>query len=152
MRIQGKLKRCSHNVLSFEIPYNVGLELGKDYRLDIKPYKDSRSLRQNSLLWGLIQQLSDETGNDPMDIYISALESADAKYDFIAGLPEIENDLKKVFRAVKPVSSFLSPKNKQMVTYKVWFGSSKFDTAEMTKLIDYVMNAASDLGIYLYFT
>lgn len=151
MRIQAKLKRLSQNNISFEIPYNVGLELGKDYTLEIKPYKSSRSLNQNALLWGCIQQISDETGNDPMDIYIAALEHADAKYDYLQGTEEVEDSLKKVFRAVKPLNSFINEKGNNIVTYKVWFGSSKFDTAEMTKLIDYVMNAASDLGIYLYY-
>ena len=149
MKIKGRLKRCSNNVISFEMPYDVKLELGKDYSLEIKPYKSSRSLEQNALLWGLIQQISDETGNDPMDIYISALENANAKYEFLQGLEEIENELNKVFRAVKPVSSFINEKGNTIVTYKVWFGSSKFDTAEMTKLIDYVMAVTSELGIYL---
>ena len=91
MKLKGKLKRCSYNVITFEIPYNVDLELGKDYNLDIKPYRSSRSLNQNSLLWGLIQQLSDETGNDPMDIYVSALENSNAKYEYIAALPQAED-------------------------------------------------------------
>jgi len=150
MRIQGKLKRCSHNVLSFEIPYNISLELGKDYALEIKPYKSSRSLKQNALLWGLIQQMSDETGNDPMDIYVSALESANAKFEYIAALPQTEDSLRKVFRAVKPISTFMSNKGVEMVTYKCWIGSSRFDKDEMTKLIDYVLQKASEMGIYLY--
>lgn len=150
MKIKGKLKRCSNNNISFDIPYNVGLELGKDYSLEIKPYKSSRSMEQNALLWGLIQQLSDETGNDPMDIYISALESANAKYEYIGALPQAEDSLKKVFRAVKPIGTFTSPKGVEMVTYKCWIGSSKFDTSEMTKLIDFVMQKASEIGIYLY--
>lgn len=150
MRIKGRLKRCNNNVISFEIPYNVGLELGKDYTLEIKPYKSSRSLEQNALLWGLIQQISDETGNEPMDIYIAALESADAKYDYLQGTEEVEDSLRKVFRAVKPLNSFVNEKGNNIVTYKVWYGSSKYDVSQMTKLIDYVMNAASELGIYLY--
>lgn len=149
MKLKGKLKRCSYNVITFEIPYNVDLELGKDYNLDIKPYRSSRSLNQNSLLWGLIQQLSDETGNDPMDIYVSALENSNAKYEYIAALPQAEDSLKKVFRAVKPCGTFTSPKNVGMVTYKCWIGSSKYDAAEMTTLIDYVMQVASELNIYL---
>ena len=149
MKIKGRLKRCNNNCISFELPYKLELELGKDYSLEIKPYKSSRSIEQNSLLWGLIQQISDETGNDPMDIYISALEKANAKYDYLQGLEEIEDDLKKVFRAVKPMNSFVNEKGKTIVTYKVWFGSSKFDSAEMTKLIDYVIGIADELNIYL---
>lgn len=149
MKIQGKLKRCSHNVITFELPYNVSLELGKDYNIDIKPYKSSRSLEQNALLWGLIQQISDETGNDPMDVYVSALENANAKFEWLYGLPETEERLKKVFRAVKPMGTCLSPKGKEMIAFKCWVGSSKFDTKEMTKLIDYVMRIASELNIYL---
>ena len=149
MKLKGKLKRCSHNVITFEIPYNVKLDLGKDYTLEVKPYKSSRSLEQNSLLWGIIQQISDETGNDPMDIYIAALENANAKYDYIAALPQAEDDLKKVFRAVKPLGTMMTPKGVEMTTFKVWIGSSKFDCAEMTKLIDYVISRAEELNIYL---
>ena len=64
MKIQAKLKRLSNNLITFELPYNIKLELGKDYTIDIKPYKSSRSLEQNALLWGLIQQISNETGNE----------------------------------------------------------------------------------------
>ena len=149
MKIKGKLKRCSQHSISFDIPYNVELELGKDYTLEIKPYKSSRSLEQNNLLWGIIQQISDETGNEPMDIYIDALEQANAKYEWIGALPEAEDSLKKVFRAVKPVGTFTSPKGVEMVTFKCWIGSSKFDTAEMTKLIDYLITVANELNIYL---
>lgn len=149
MRIRGKLKRCSHNTVSFEIPYNVELELGKDYTLDIKPYKSSRSLEQNSLLWGLIQKLSDETGNDPMDIYIAALENANAKYEYIAALPQAEDDLRRVFRAVKPLGTMISPKGVELIQYKVWIGSSKYDVVQMTTLIDYVYQKAADMNIYI---
>ena len=151
MKIRGKLKRLQNHNISFELPYNVELELGKDYTIEIKPYKSSRSLEQNALLWGLIQQISDETGNDPMDVYISALESANAKYEYIGALPQAEDSLKKVFRAVKPIGTFISPKGIEMITYKCWIGSSRFDTSEMTKLIDFVMQKASELNIYLYY-
>lgn len=151
MKIRGKLKRLSQNNISFEIPYNVGLELGKDYTLDIKPYKSNRSLEQNSLLWGLIQQISDETGNDPMDIYISALIEANVEYEDLWAIPKTENTLKAAFRAVKPICSTIGQNNVKYIKFRCWIGSSKFDTAEMTTLIDYVVSVAETLNIYLHY-
>lgn len=151
MRIKGKLKLNNGGALLFETTAILPLELEKDYTIEIKPYKSSRSLEQNSMLWGIIQQMSDKTGNDPMDIYIAALENANAKFEYIAALPEAEDSLKKVFRAVKPVSTFVSNKGVNMITYKCWIGSSRFDTQEMTKLIDFVIQKAEELSIYLYY-
>lgn len=108
------------------------------YTVDIRPYRKSRSIEQNSLLWALIQELAEKTGNDTMDIYIAALESADAKYEWIAALESAEDDLRRVFRAIKPFGVLITENGKELIRYKCWIGSSKFDTAEMTKLIDFV--------------
>ena len=117
--------------------------------LDIKEYKSSRSIEQNALLWGIIRQISNETGNDPMDIYISALEDANVYYEWYYGLPDTEQTLKRVFRIVKPMGTCLSPKGKEMIAYKCWVGSSKYDVEEMKHLIEYVMRIASELNIYI---
>lgn len=146
MKIKAKLLTNRAGVITLDAGYKVLLPESEYYTVEIKPYKSSRSLEQNSMLWGLIQQISDETGNDPMDVYISALENANAKYEWLATYVD-ENELNKVFRAVKPYGTVKTEQGKELIRYKVWIGSSKFDTTEMTKLINYVLDVATDLGI-----
>lgn len=149
MKILAKLKSNKNGILSFETTCNLPLESEKLYTLSINTYKSNRSLEQNSLLWGIIQQISDETGNDPMDVYVDALENANVKYEWIGALAETENSLKAIYRAVKNYGTFLTDKNVELVRYKCYLGSSKFNSKEMTALIDYLLCVASELGIHI---
>lgn len=149
MKILAKLKSNKNGILSFETTCNLPLKIENLYTLSINTYKSNRSLEQNSLLWGIIQQISDETGNDPMDVYVDALENANVKYEWIGALADAENSLKTIYRAVKTYGTFLTDKNVELVRYKCYLGSSKFNSKEMTSLIDYLLCVANELGIYI---
>ena len=138
MKFKAKVVSNKKGLIILETDIMTDFREGEFVRAEIKPYKSSRSLEQNNKLWALIQELADKTGNDTMDIYISALEYANVKYEWIACLEEAENDLKKCFRAVKPYGTVTTQDNKTLVRYKCWIGSSKFDVSEMCKLIDFV--------------
>ena len=58
----------------------------------------------------------------------------------------IENELKKSFRAVKVVRPEIY-KGKKMIVYKCFEGSSKFNTQECNKLIDVLLSWCSELDI-----
>lgn len=116
----------------------------EEYIAEFKPYKKNRSLQQNAMMWSIIHQLADMTDNDPMDIYIKGLKKVRAKYDFILAVPEAEKELKKAFRAVKALEN-RNYNGKQMTVFMCFYGSSKFDTAEMTKLVDYFQSLYYDL-------
>lgn len=139
MKLKCKLLENEVGKLIFQNEYKFAdLPINEYYTVEIRPYRTSRSLEQNAMLWALMSELADKTGNDVMDVYISALEQANAKYTWIATVEEAENSLKKCFRAVKPFGTITTSDNKTLIRYKCWIGSSKFDTAEMGKLIDYV--------------
>lgn len=137
MNIKAKLVSNCRGLLVFESD-TVELETEQFYRVDIKPYKSSRSIEQNALMWELITQIANATaGADKWDIYISGLEKANAEYEYLACLPETEENLKRVFRAIKPAGVMPTPKGTQMTVYKCYTGSSKYNSKEMTELIDY---------------
>lgn len=138
MKLKAKIVSNKKGFLILETDIMTDFREGEFVRVEIKPYKSSRSLEQNSKLWALIQELADKTGNDTMDIYISALEYANAKYEWIACLEDAEDDLKKCFRAVKPYGTITTEKGKILIRYKCFIGSSKFDVTEMCTLIDFV--------------
>lgn len=122
------------------------LDMNKFYVCDIKEPKSKRSLEQNRLLWKLIHAIAKETNHDDMEIYCTALERADAKSDYIITALDMEEALRKSFRGVKFIR-MQEVNGRECYVYKVYLGSSKMDTKEMTELLTIVIQIASELGI-----
>lgn len=122
------------------------LDLTKLYQIDIKEYKHKRSLEQNKKLWVLINEIAKTTGNDEMQVYCSILEKANVKTDYIITAINMEETLRKSFRAVKFIR-MQEVNGKDCYVYKVYLGSSKMNTAEMSELLDITLNVCGDLGI-----
>lgn len=128
------------------IPELLTLDNDKKYMMEVKVPKDKRTLAQNSYMWKLIHEIAKKQFQDDMDIYINALEESNAKYEYIMGLPSIEEDLKKNFRAVKVVRPE-EHNGKKFIVYKVFIGSSKFDKEEMSMLLETILRYATELNI-----
>lgn len=131
------------------------MEKGSLYRLKWAEIKSKRSIQQNNLLWSLIHDISIErnseraTSDDDWDIYIEALERAQAKFEIIAIRPEAIPMLKESFRAVRELNRFTTEKGVEMAQCKVFYGSSKMDVKEMAKLLDTVIMMAQEQGVVL---
>ena len=122
------------------------LDRNKLYSVEIKEPKSKRTLQQNAYMWKLITEIAKVQHQDEADVYIQALETANAKYEFVLGLESIETELRKNFRGVK----VLRPetyKGKKMIVYKCFIGSSKMNTKEMSELLEIVISWAVQLGI-----
>ncbi len=128
------------------------LDKEKTYRIQFEEVKSKRSIEQNKLMWKLIHDISQAINGslandeDDWEIYLQALEKAGAKYEYIACLPEGEKILKEQFRAVKFMNSF-EHKGKTFNQYKVYYGSSKFNSSEMNTLINTIMDMAAECGV-----
>lgn len=117
-----------------------------------KAHKESRSLRQNNYLWRIISLISDKingehTRESTMKIYGELLTEAQVKYEFVLLLPEAEEMLLGKFRAVIDTGQRREVNGKELHMYKVFIGSSKFNTKEMNELIDLAIKQAYELGI-----
>jgi len=125
----------------------------KEITAILKEFKSSRSIEQNDMLWGIITQISDKVNSshreeDLLNIYSTLLQRANIKREYIRTLPQAENILKESFRAVIEVPNSRKIENgKETVGYWVYYGSSKFDTKEMTELIDTALDLATEVGI-----
>lgn len=128
------------------------LEKDKCYRIELNVVKSKRSIEQNNLMWKLIHEISQKINgtlandDDDWDVYLTALERAGAKFEYLAGYPQVENLLRQQYRAVKVMNNF-EHKGKTLTQFKVYYGSSKMDTSEMTKLINTVMDMAQECGV-----
>jgi len=109
-----------------------------NYKMDISVVKQKRSLEQNRFMWALLHQLEIVTQEDSMLWYIKALEESNAKCDYLMGIPEVQERLQTVYRAVKVVDTRFD-KDIKTHMYKCFYGSSKFTVEEMTLLIETIM-------------
>ena len=123
----------------------------KQYSIEINGVKSKRSLEQNRMMWGLIREIAIHTqGGDELDLYCQFLEIADAQFEYIFVDANVDvNALRKVFRAVQ-FMGFTEIDGRTMAQYKVFTGSSRFNTSEMNKLIDVILKTAYELGIESY--
>lgn len=126
--------------------------------ISAKQHKESRTLNQNKLMWAIISKISDVLNNEhseesTMKIYGEMLVRANVRREYIAVLPDAIETLKNQFRAVIDTGMTVISKNEKTqkiaTLHCVWvyYGSSTFNTKEMTELLNIVINYASELGI-----
>ena len=138
MKTAGKIKDIVADLLK--------LDMDKFYICDIKEPKSKRSLEQNKLLWSLIHRIAKETYQDDMTVYCTVLERADALSDYVITAGDMETTLRKSFRGVKFIR-MQEVNGKDCYVYKVYLGSSKMNTSEMTELIEITMQVCAELNI-----
>ena len=128
------------------IPEMLKLDMDKLFVVEIKEPKSKRSLEQNKMLWQLIHDIAKETHQDDMEVYCALLERADALSDYIITAYDMEDELRKCFRGVRFVRK-QEVNGKECNIYKVYIGSSKMNTKEMTELLDITLQLCGELGI-----
>jgi len=122
-----------------------------DFLVELKKHRANRSLDQNSMLWALATKIALETTGTKTkesveNAYCDLLEEANVESAFLLALPEAEESLRKSFRVVRKRGE-RAYNGKQMTIFQYWIGSSKFDTAQMTELIEVALDRCADLGI-----
>lgn len=164
MNINGKYKRKQVNEdgnveIVFELTaiqhVHMAEQLQKDchYRIKLDEIKSKRTIEQNNYMWALIHDISEArnsrlaTSDDDWEVYLEALEKAQAKCEIVAIKPEAVPMLKQSFRAVRELNHFITEKGVEMAQCKVFYGSSKMDATEMAKLIDIVLMMAQQEGV-----
>lgn len=158
MRINGKYKKAiGSDDGDIEVTFSIAnyhqreilkkLKQNRDYSLEIKPIKDSRSIQQNRYMWALLKDIAEEMNNDKDDTYIYclALERANVKSEILCCDKQAEKLLKQRFRAVKYVRDMKD--NDNFGVYQVYPGSSTMNTKEMSELIDCILDIANEVGI-----
>lgn len=120
------------------------------YSLEIKKYRDNRTLEQNRLLWKLLSIIDEEINgvaspDGEMNLYITALLKAGAKYEYICCKKDIEEALRENFRAVQYVKPY--NEEKETAIYRVFYGSSKMDKKEFALLVEAVKQLGYEAGV-----
>lgn len=125
------------------LPIIFNLDREKIYDVEIKEHKNKRSLNANSYAWALINKLGNKLRMSKDDIYIMMLERY-GQSEVVSVRSDI--DVKGYFQYFKEIGrGFVQ--GKEFTHYKVFKGSSQYDTKEMSILIDGIVSECQDLGI-----
>lgn len=121
------------------------LELDKDkiYEVDIHEIRQKRSLNANAYAWVLISKMADRLRLSKDEVYITMLERY-GQSQIISVLSNI--DVEGYIKYYKEIGKG-HVDGKEFTHYKVMKGSSEFDTAEMSILIDGIVSECQELGI-----
>ncbi len=141
-----------NNKYAAKIGINELKQLDSKLEIEVKEYRSKRSLEQNRLLWSLLGKMAMAMSGKKNKVsseecYCLMLEEANVSYDFILALPEAEPMLKKTFRVIRKVGE-REVNGKVLNMYQYFIGSSKFNTKEMTELIENVLDKLGELGVY----
>lgn len=115
----------------------------KDKQFEIKEKRKKRSLSQNSYAWQLITEIGNLIGKSKEEVYIEMLK-AYGQVSVISMLSSI--DPKGYFKYYQIVSKRLF-NNKEFTIYKIYKGSSEFDSHEMSIFIDGIIQECKQLNI-----
>lgn len=118
-------------------------EQQKDKLYEIKEHKEKRSLNSNSYLWVLCTKIADIMNLSKEEVYVRMLE--DYGVSLLVPLTP-ESDPNGFFKYYKYFDKG-NLNGKDCVWYKVFKGSSEYDSLEMTHLLNGVVEEAKNLGI-----
>lgn len=155
MKFKSKLLNIVRNFngeyqIIFTAPRNVLEELCKlkdfDLLLDVSKYREKRSLNANAYCWKLISEIADKTKTDKWSVYKQLLVRYSNSFEYLIVKPQAIKSLEKVFRVIKTLGEG-QIKGKKAIQIQGYYGSSTFNTKEMSVFIDGVVAEAKELGI-----
>lgn len=110
---------------------------------EIKEYHEKRSLTANAYAWALIGKIADELRKSKEDVYFQMLKDY-GQSEFVSVLSDI--DVKGYFKYYEEYGTG-HIQGREFTHYKVYKGSSEYDSKEMAILIDGIIQEAKQLGI-----
>lgn len=123
-----------------------GYDALKDVELltiEAKPLRKKRSLNANAYAWKLITDIADVIRASKEDVYLQMLKRY-GQSELISALSNIKiSDYVKYYEEAGESTL----KGKLFKHYRVYKGSSEFNTREMSILIDGIVADAKELGI-----
>ena len=113
--------------------------------VEVKKHRNRRSLDANAYLWVMLSKMSAVLRTTKDELYLLMLERYGVFTHLIVKKNVVER-VKEEWRTVRELGEVTIGKQ-QGVQLQCYFGSSSYDTKEMSVLIDGVVSEAKELGI-----
>lgn len=122
---------------------------GKPVDVEVKEYKEKRSLTSNAYLWTLLDKIAGAIGSDKESIYLDFVRQYGLFKDFT-----LTEDEAKTFSVAWgklgtgwPTEQVDYDPDGEHVVIRAYYGSSTYNTKQMARLLDAVVEECKGLGI-----
>lgn len=129
--------------------YKKLTQYDKDLKVEVKEFREKRTNDQNSYFWALVREVADKMGRTMLDTYKDYIQDCGV-FEIV---PIKDEAVKQFIRKweSKGLGWFCKDmgysKMKGYTKLAVYFGSSSYNTKEMERLIDAVLDDCEELGI-----
>lgn len=117
----------------------------KRYTAELRPFHSQRSLDANAYLWVLLEKIAAAIGGNKDEIYLEMLGRY-GKFLHVIVNPKAVDSLNRSYRLVKELGE-VTVNGRRGVQCQCYLGSSGYNTAEMARLIDGVVQECKELDI-----
>ena len=121
------------------------LAKGKLLAVEIKQKRKGRSLDSNAYLWVLLSKMAAALNTSKDELYLEMLDRYGI-FTHIVVKPSVVDRVKEEWRTVRELGE-VTVNGKTGVQLMCFFGSSTYNTKEMSVLIDGVVSECKELGI-----
>ena len=125
------------------LPLIFRLDKDTIYDVKIDKHREKRSLNANAYLWKLVTEIGNVLNKSKEEVYLQMLIDY-GQSEMVSILSEI--DVKGYFKYYKLAGTSIL-NDKEFNHYKIYKGSSEYDTKEMSILLNGVVQEAKNLGI-----
>lgn len=125
------------------LPLIFRLDKDTVYDVKIDKHREKRSLNANAYLWKLVTEIGNVLNKSKEEVYLQMLIDY-GQSEMVSILSEI--DVKGYFKYYKLAGTSIL-NGKEFNHYKIYKGSSEYDTREMSILLNGVVQEAKNLEI-----
>ena len=119
-------------------------------RIEIKKARNHRSLSANNYAWVLIDKIAEVTGRTTTEVYLNAIREIGGISDYYGMKIEAFDSFCEIWKRDhlgRQVEIIPGSTRAGWINVRAWKGSSDFDSAQMARLIDSLIQDAEAVGI-----
>lgn len=126
-----------------------GLNSEKEYVLTVKEYKSKRSLSANGYAWVLLDKLAEKLHFAKTDIYKRLIKEIGGNNTMVCVQDKAVKALREGWEhnGIGWVTDTTDSKLQGCTNVILYYGSSTYDTAQMSRLIDLIVQECKQQGI-----
>lgn len=117
--------------------------------IDISPHKEKRSLNANAYAWVLIDKLSEALNKSETEVYQEAVKDIGGVSEYVCIQSEAVSTMRRIWtsKGIGWTVEELDSKLKGCTNLKMTYGSSVYNTRQMSALIDHLVQDCQAVGI-----
>ncbi len=117
--------------------------------IEIKPFRKRRSLDANAYAWVLMDRLAEKIGESKENIYREYIRNIGGNSELVCARNDAVKKLREAWegRGLGWCTETVKSKLKGCTNVILYYGSSTYDTAQMKRLLDLIIQDCTEQGI-----